>query len=232
MAGAINAALFLEDFVPADLPWLHIDLFAWNDSARPGRPVGGEAQTLRTLLGYLEQRFTPERRPAAGVRIPRLIEHRTAAYNSPTVRSKNEGSRCPMPRFSSAAPRRLRGVVRTVTLNRPAALNSFTAAMHARCCRRWTPPRPTPRVRAVVITGAGRGFCAGQDLNDPAMAGASVDVGAVIERLYRPLAMRVRTMPVPVIAAVNGVAAGAGANFALCCDFVLAARSASFIQAF
>jgi leucyl aminopeptidase len=58
LAGAINAAIFLEDFVPADLPWLHIDLFAWNDSARPGRPVGGEAQTLRTLLGYLEQRYT------------------------------------------------------------------------------------------------------------------------------------------------------------------------------
>jgi leucyl aminopeptidase len=57
LAGAINAAIFLEDFVPADLPWLHIDLFAWNDSARPGRPVGGEAQTLRTLLGYLEQRY-------------------------------------------------------------------------------------------------------------------------------------------------------------------------------
>ncbi|MFY9510675.1 MAG: enoyl-CoA hydratase-related protein, partial [Rubrivivax sp.] len=83
----------------------------------------------------------------------------------------------------------------------------------------------------VVITGAGRGFCAGQDLGDPEMAN-NADVGAVIERYYRPLATRVRTMPVPVIAAVNGVAAGAGANFALCCDFVVAARSASFIQAF
>jgi leucyl aminopeptidase len=57
LGGAINAAIFLEDFVPADLPWLHIDLFAWNDGARPGRPVGGEAQTLRTLLGYLEDRY-------------------------------------------------------------------------------------------------------------------------------------------------------------------------------
>ncbi len=64
LAGAINAALFLEDFVPADLDWLHIDLFAWNDSARPGRPVGGEAQTLRTLLDYLERRFSRE--PAPG----------------------------------------------------------------------------------------------------------------------------------------------------------------------
>jgi leucyl aminopeptidase len=57
MGGAINAALFLEDFVPAGTEWLHVDLFGWNDTARPGRPVGGEAQTLRTLLGYLEQRF-------------------------------------------------------------------------------------------------------------------------------------------------------------------------------
>jgi 2-(1,2-epoxy-1,2-dihydrophenyl)acetyl-CoA isomerase len=123
------------------------------------------------------------------------------------------------------------GVVRTVTLNRPAALNSFTAAMHALLLPALDAAAADPAVRAVLITGAGRGFCAGQDLNDPAMVG-NVDVGAVIETYYRPLATRVRTMPVPVIAAVNGVAAGAGANFALCCDFVLAARSASFIQAF
>jgi 2-(1,2-epoxy-1,2-dihydrophenyl)acetyl-CoA isomerase len=84
----------------------------------------------------------------------------------------------------------------------------------------------------VVVTGSGRGFCAGQDLNDPSMAGEGVDVGRVIEEMYLPLALRVRSMPVPVIAAVNGVAAGAGANFALGCDFVVAARSASFIQAF
>jgi len=93
-------------------------------------------------------------------------------------------------------------------------------------------------VRAVVITGAGRGFCAGQDLTDSAMAATGtdkstgIDVGAVIERHYRPLALRIRSMPVPVVAAVNGVAAGAGANFALCCDLVVAARGASFIQAF
>jgi 2-(1,2-epoxy-1,2-dihydrophenyl)acetyl-CoA isomerase len=123
------------------------------------------------------------------------------------------------------------GAVCTITLNRPATLNSFTAAMHAALLPALNAAADDAAVRAVVITGAGRGFCAGQDLNDPDMVG-NVDVGAVIERFYRPLATRVRTMPVPVIAAVNGVAAGAGANFALCCDFVLAAKGASFIQAF
>jgi len=123
------------------------------------------------------------------------------------------------------------GSVRVITLNRPAALNSFTAAMHERLLPALEAAAADSAVRAVLITGAGRGFCAGQDLSDPAMA-AGVDVGAVIERFYRPLASRVRSMPVPVVAAVNGVAAGAGANFALCCDVVIAARSASFIQAF
>ena len=122
-------------------------------------------------------------------------------------------------------------VVVTLTLNRPASLNSFTAAMHGQLMPALNALADDNAVRAVVITGAGRGFCAGQDLADPAMAGGG-DVGAVIERYYRPLAQRIRSMPVPVIAAVNGVAAGAGANFALCCDFVVAARSASFIQAF
>jgi len=123
------------------------------------------------------------------------------------------------------------GPVRTLTLNRPAALNSLTAAMHGELLPALEAAANDETVRVVVITGAGRGFCAGQDLGDPAMVGG-VDVGAVVERYYRPLALRVRTMPVPVIAAVNGVAAGAGANLALCCDFVIAARSASFIQAF
>ncbi len=123
------------------------------------------------------------------------------------------------------------GPVRHLTLNRPAALNSFTAALHGELLAALNHAAEDAGVRAVVITGAGRGFCAGQDLADPAMVG-KVDVGAVIERFYRPLATRLRSMPVPVIAAVNGVAAGAGANFALCCDFVVAARGASFIQAF
>ena len=126
------------------------------------------------------------------------------------------------------------GAVRVITLNRPAALNSFTAAMHGLLRQALDDAAADASVRAVVITGAGRGFCAGQDLSDPDMvsSGGPPDVGSVIERLYRPLALRVRTMPVPVIAAVNGVAAGAGANFALCCDLVVAARGASFIQAF
>jgi 2-(1,2-epoxy-1,2-dihydrophenyl)acetyl-CoA isomerase len=127
------------------------------------------------------------------------------------------------------------GPVRTLTLNRPAALNSFTGEMHAQLRTALDAAAADASVRAVVVTGAGRGFCAGQDLNDPSMVpgpDGRVDVGAVIEANYRPLALRVRSMPVPVIAAVNGVAAGAGANFALGCDMAIAARSASFIQAF
>lgn len=124
---------------------------------------------------------------------------------------------------------------RVITLNRPAALNSFTGAMHSLLLPALDDAANDAAVRAVIITGAGRGFCAGQDLNDADMGNATdgpPDVGAVIERHYRPLALRMHSMPVPVIAAVNGVAAGAGANFALLADFVLAARGASFIQAF
>jgi len=128
-----------------------------------------------------------------------------------------------------------RGAVRLLTLNRPAALNSFTQAMHAELRDALDSAAADPDVRAVLITGAGRGFCAGQDLNDPGMAAGAdgkPDIGAVIEKNYRPLALRLQTMPVPVVCAVNGVAAGAGANFAFGCDIVLAARSANFIQAF
>ena len=127
------------------------------------------------------------------------------------------------------------GPVRTLTLNRPAALNSFTGAMHAALRTALVAAAEDAAVRCLVITGAGRGFCAGQDLNDPEMQsadGGPPDVGGVVERLYKPLALYIADMPVPVIAMVNGVAAGAGANFALGCDMVVAARSASFIQAF
>ena len=124
------------------------------------------------------------------------------------------------------------GAVRTLTLNRPAQLNSFTAPMHAELAAALAAAADDAAVRCVVITGAGRGFCAGQDLNDSGMNLPGADVGAVVERHYKPLALRIRSFPVPVIAMVNGVAAGAGANFAFGCDFTIAARSASFIQAF
>jgi 2-(1,2-epoxy-1,2-dihydrophenyl)acetyl-CoA isomerase len=126
------------------------------------------------------------------------------------------------------------GAVRLLTLNRPASLNSFNGELHGRLSAALADAAGDSSVRALVITGAGRAFCAGQDLNDPelGMQGGTPDVGGVVEKLYKPLALRVRSMPMPVVAAVNGVAAGAGANLALGCDFVLAARSASFIQAF
>ena len=126
------------------------------------------------------------------------------------------------------------GAVRTLTLNRPAALNSFTAAMHRELLAALDAAAADEAARCVVLTGAGRGFCAGQDLNDEGMGqdGTPADVEGVVERHYKPLALRIRSMPVPVIAMVNGVAAGAGANIALGCDLVIAAKSASFIQAF
>jgi 2-(1,2-epoxy-1,2-dihydrophenyl)acetyl-CoA isomerase len=125
------------------------------------------------------------------------------------------------------------GAVRTLTLNRPQALNSFTVAMHEQLRAALDAAANDTAVRCVIVTGAGRAFCAGQDLAEVAAhAGEDIDTGEMIERLYRPLALRVRSMPVPMIAAVNGAAAGAGANFALGCDLVIAARSASFMQAF
>lgn len=123
------------------------------------------------------------------------------------------------------------GAVRTLTLNRPAAMNSFTSEMHAQLRAALADAAGSPGVRCVVLTGAGRGFCAGQDLGDP-QAAPGQDLGALISEHYLPLVETIRSMPMPVIAAVNGVAAGAGANLALCCDVVIAARSASFIQAF
>ncbi len=130
------------------------------------------------------------------------------------------------------------GAVATLTLNRPQSLNAFTGEMHLALADALGWVEADSSVRCLVLTGAGRGFCAGQDLSDPAVApslaqGASpCDVGNVVELHYKPLALRLRAMPVPVIAAVNGVAAGAGASIALGCDIVIAARSASFVQAF
>jgi 2-(1,2-epoxy-1,2-dihydrophenyl)acetyl-CoA isomerase len=121
--------------------------------------------------------------------------------------------------------------VAVLALNRPAAMNSFTTAMHTELLAALNAAAADPSVRCVILTGQGRGFCAGQDLSDPAAAPGQ-DLGVLIGAYYKPLVQRIRSMPVPVIAAVNGVAAGAGANLALCCDLVLAASSANFIQAF
>jgi len=123
--------------------------------------------------------------------------------------------------------------VALLTLNRPERLNSFTTAMHEEVSQALGRVEGETAIRALLITGAGRGFCAGQDLNlREATLGGDFDAGAAIERYYNPLVRRLRALKKPVIAAVNGPAAGAGANLALACDIVIAARSASFLQAF
>jgi 2-(1,2-epoxy-1,2-dihydrophenyl)acetyl-CoA isomerase len=124
--------------------------------------------------------------------------------------------------------------VATLTLNRPDRLNSFTVDMHGEVAAALDQVERDAAVRTLVLTGAGRGFCAGQDLSDRAVApgGDAVDLGASVELYYAPLIRRLTGLPKPVIAAVNGVAAGAGANIALACDIVIAARSAKFIQSF
>ncbi|MBM7062933.1 2-(1,2-epoxy-1,2-dihydrophenyl)acetyl-CoA isomerase [Pseudomonas sp. UL073] len=124
--------------------------------------------------------------------------------------------------------------VATLSLNRPEQLNSFNAAMHGEVRDALKQVRQNPEVRVLLLTGEGRGFCAGQDLGDRNVApgAAAPDLGESIEQFYNPLIRALRDLPLPVICAVNGVAAGAGANIPLACDLVLAARSASFIQAF
>jgi 2-(1,2-epoxy-1,2-dihydrophenyl)acetyl-CoA isomerase len=125
------------------------------------------------------------------------------------------------------------GGIARLTLNRPDKLNSFNTQMH-REVRQALSGEPIRSARVLVLTGAGRGFCAGQDLSDRAVApgAAGVDLGESLEIRYNPLVLTLHNLPMPVIAAVNGVAAGAGANIALACDIVVAARSASFVQAF
>jgi 2-(1,2-epoxy-1,2-dihydrophenyl)acetyl-CoA isomerase len=120
-----------------------------------------------------------------------------------------------------------------LTLNRPDKLNSFNTQMHGEV-QQALAQLSSGDARVLVLTGAGRGFCAGQDLGDRAVApgGQGVDLGDSIEKYYKPLVLALQNLPMPVIAAVNGVAAGAGANIALACDIVIAARSASFVQAF
>jgi 2-(1,2-epoxy-1,2-dihydrophenyl)acetyl-CoA isomerase len=122
---------------------------------------------------------------------------------------------------------------RIITFNRPARLNAFTEAMHVALKAALDEIEADSSCRALLITGAGRGFCAGQDLNDRlAKPGEKMVLGGTLEDYYNPLVRRLRALPFPVVAAVNGIAAGAGANVALACDIVLAAKSASFLQAF
>ena len=128
----------------------------------------------------------------------------------------------------------LDGGVLSITLNRPDKLNAFNAEMHQLLRAALERARDEPAVRAVLLTGAGRGFCAGQDLAERSVdAGAApIDLAVSIGSHYNPLVRRMRELPKPIVCAVNGIAAGAGANIALACDLVLAARSASFLQAF
>src|SRR5450755_2744893 len=122
---------------------------------------------------------------------------------------------------------------RIVTLNRPQRLNACNEAMLCALRDALSEAESDPTCRALLLTGAGRGFCAGQDLGDRlSKAGETSVLGGVLEAYYNPLVRKLRALPFPIVAAVNGVAAGAGANIALACDIVLAARSASFVQAF
>ena len=123
------------------------------------------------------------------------------------------------------------GPIARITLNRPDRLNSFTAAMHEELKEALN---EVADARVILLTGAGRGFCAGQDLNDRAVSSGDhpVDLGMTVETAWNPLIRKLTSLPQPVVARVNGVAAGAGANIALACDMVVAARSAKFIQSF
>ncbi|WP_374362394.1 2-(1,2-epoxy-1,2-dihydrophenyl)acetyl-CoA isomerase PaaG [Pseudoduganella danionis] len=124
--------------------------------------------------------------------------------------------------------------IATLTLNRPDKLNSFTQAMHDEVRDALARVKQDSSVRVFVLAASGRGFCAGQDLSDRAVApGApAVDLGESVEKNYAPLVLALRALPMPVICAVNGVAAGAGANLALACDIVIAGASASFVEVF
>src|SRR6478609_5862200 len=124
--------------------------------------------------------------------------------------------------------------VLSLTLNRPDKLNAFNPEMHKLLREALEQARDEAGVRAVLLTGSGRGFCAGQDLSERNVSAeaAPIDLSVSLGSNYNPLVRRLRALPKPVVCAVNGVAAGAGANLALACDIVIAARSASFVQAF
>jgi 2-(1,2-epoxy-1,2-dihydrophenyl)acetyl-CoA isomerase len=124
--------------------------------------------------------------------------------------------------------------VLSITLNRPDKLNAFNPEMHALLRGALEQALDDSSVRALLLTGAGRGFCAGQDLSERSLSpeAAPIDLSVSLGSNYNPLVRRLRALPKPIVCAVNGVAAGAGANIALACDIVLAARSASFVQSF
>lgn len=126
------------------------------------------------------------------------------------------------------------GGIARLTLHRPDKLNSFTGAMHGELRSAIDTVQSDHCIRVLVLTGSGRAFCAGQDLGDPEMAMTpnAPDIGNVVEKYYKPLILSLQNLRVPTIAAVNGIAAGAGASVALACDLVIAAKSASFLQAF
>src|SRR5438132_6499865 len=134
-----------------------------------------------------------------------------------------------MPDYETILFERSEAIAR-ITLSRPDRLNSFTAQMHEEVRDALA---NLGDARVLILTGAGRGFCAGQDLNDRAVApGEAVDLGKTVQACWNPLIRTLTSLPQPVIARVNGVAAGAGANIAIACDIVIAARSARFIQSF
>lgn len=130
----------------------------------------------------------------------------------------------------------VQGSIARLTLNRPDKMNSFNAAMHAELRVALDLVQEDKAIRVLVLTGAGRGFCAGQDLSDKQVqfvpGEAAPDLGEVVEQNYKPLILRLQNLRVPTIAAVNGMAAGAGASLALACDLVIACKAASFLQAF
>lgn len=124
--------------------------------------------------------------------------------------------------------------VASLTLNRPESLNSFNTEMHEEVRAALKEVKKNSSIRSLLLTGNGRGFCAGQDLNDRSVdpGGQRPDLGDSLEKRYNPLINTLFTLPIPVICAVNGIAAGAGANIALACDIVLASRTSYFLQAF
>jgi len=125
----------------------------------------------------------------------------------------------------------IKNAVACITLNRPDKFNSFNREMALLMQQKLDEAASLQEVRAVYISGAGKAFCAGQDIAE-LVGDDRIEIKQILSEHYNPIVKRIRNMPKPVVAAVNGVAAGAGANIALCCDVVIAAESASFIQAF